>query len=108
MCLFGSFKMVRIHRSIDIPLHAIAMAITIVASSLQATVLIDTTSHSSTVTPSVAHQRRKQKHICGKGGYDKSNHIELNESSTFSQSRSWRTGQKISTCFRSYISLCGP
>ena len=84
--------MVRIHRSIDIPLHAIAMAITIVASSLQAT----------------AHQRRKQKHICGKGGYDKSNHIELNESSTFSQSRSWRTGKKISTCFRSYIPLCGP
>ena len=83
--------MVRIHRSIDIPLHAIAMAITIVASSLQATVLIQ---HLIYLTPSLAHQRRKQKHICGKGGYDKSNHIELNESSTFSQSRSWRTGKK--------------
>ena len=84
--------MVRIHRSIDIPLHAIAMAMTIVASSLQATVLIQ---HLIYLTPSLAHQRRKQKHICGKGGYDKSNHIELNESSTFSQSRSWRTGKNL-------------
>ena len=56
MFLFGGFKMVRIHRSIDIPLHAIAMAITIVASSLQATVLIQHLIH---LTSSLARQRRK-------------------------------------------------
>ena len=61
VCVFGGFKTVKIHRSVDILFITIAIAIT-------TTLLVQ---HFIHLTHGLSCQRRKQMHICNKGGYDK-------------------------------------